>query len=545
MIKQFRTPIILGFTGGLVTFLFGGWSVAMLGLIIGLTLGFTTKREGKSEGFLKTGLQILPRAISSTVAFLLVTLIQNYLVQPALGNKPTSLSFTVQANLIGCIALILIAILSYGLYGLPSKKERTGRLILLGILIVIFPFLDAQANLGWTSQLIFALIFVILGLGLNIVVGYAGLLDLGYAAFFAIGAYTAGMLNSPLHNIHINFWIVIWIGAAVAAIAGLLLGSPTLGLRGDYLAIVTLGFGEIVPVLFQNLKQVTVNEPFSCWIIPGIQKLFGAASTVSCINLFNNPNLTGAALGITPIGRPWFPMFGQLPTDLSSIHYSLSLGKNLYFYIGEFNAQFPIPWYFLILAIILFTIFFASRLRDSRLGRAWMAIREDELAAEQMGIDPVRTKLLAFAMGATFSGFAGAFYGSYIRGIFPSVFDFSTSIIILCIVILGGIGNINGVIVGGLVITTADRLFLPALKDFLASLLNHTILPALSSQPVLQAAVAQNANPILWRPFLFGLTLVIMMAVRPEGLIPSAQRRMELHGADEAPNVAASASMKS
>ena len=153
-----------------------------------------------------------------------------------------------------------------------------------------------------------------------------------------------------------------------------------------------------------------------------------------------------------------------------------------------------------------------------------------------MGIDPVRTKLLAFAMGASFSGFAGAFYADYIRGIFPSVFDFSTSIIILVIVILGGLGNINGVIVGGLVIMTADRLFLPALKDFLKGLLDHSILPALASNHTLQAAVAQNANPILYRFLLFGATLVIMMAVRPEGLLPSAQIRQELHAAEEAAN---------
>jgi branched-chain amino acid transport system permease protein len=162
-----------------------------------------------------------------------------------------------------------------------------------------------------------------------------------------------------------------------------------------------------------------------------------------------------------------------------------------------------------------------------------MAIREDELAAAQMGINPVRTKLLAFAMGATFSGFAGAFYAAYIRGIFPSVFDFSASIIILCCVILGGIGNVNGVIVGGLALMTADRLFLPALKDFLKGLLDHTLLPALASNPTIQAAVAQNANPILYRFLLFGLTLAIMMATRPEGLIPSAQRRMELHSEEE------------
>jgi branched-chain amino acid transport system permease protein len=164
-----------------------------------------------------------------------------------------------------------------------------------------------------------------------------------------------------------------------------------------------------------------------------------------------------------------------------------------------------------------------------------MAIREDELAAAQMGIDPVKTKLAAFAMGATFSGFAGAFYAAYIRGIFPSVFDFSASIIILCCVILGGLGNINGVIVGGLVLMTADRLFLPALKDFLTGLLQHTVLPALAFNKVLQSAVEQNANPILYRFLLFGLTLVIMMAVRPEGLLPSKQIREEMHADENEP----------
>jgi len=148
-------------------------------------------------------------------------------------------------------------------------------------------------------------------------------------------------------------------------------------------------------------------------------------------------------------------------------------------------------------------------------------------------------------MGATFSGFGGAFYGAYIAGIFPSAFQFSTSIIILCAVILGGIGNIYGVIVGGLVIETADRLFLPALKDFFHNLMGHSLLPALEAHKTLQTIVAQNADPILYRYFLFGLTLVIMMAIRPEGLVPSAQRRMELHEADEAPKPAASASMKS
>ena len=264
-----------------------------------------------------------------------------------------------------------------------------------------------------------------------------------------------------------------------------------------------MGFGEIVPVLFKNLIKVTIQEPFTCWILP----LFRIQT--SCITFMQDVDLTAGEKGISPIGRPILPI------------------------IGEFQSNNPIPWYFLIIAIILLSVFLIQRLRDSRMGRAWMAIREDELAASQMGIDPVRTKLLAFAMGATFSGFAGAFYGAYVRGIFPSVFDFSVSIIVLCMVILGGLGNINGVIVGGMVIMSADRLFLPALKDFLAGLLKATILPALSSNPTLRAAVEQNANPILYRFLLFGLTLVIMMAVRPEGLIPSAQRKAELRSDEE------------
>jgi branched-chain amino acid transport system permease protein len=402
-----------------------------------------------------------------------------------------------------------LALITAALHGLPERQERIGKLILIALVVLAFPFVDNLTGLRWMAQVIFALIFVILGMGLNIVVGYAGLLDLGYAAFFAIGAYTTGILSSPQHNIYMNFWIVIWIAAAMAAIFGFILGAPTLPLRGDYLAIVTLGFGEIIPVVFRNLIDVTIQEPLSCWIIPGIQRLFGATSTVSCIILTSHLDLTAGEKGINPIGHPILPI------------------------IGEFSSSRPTTWYFLIIAIILFSIFFINRLIGSRLGRAWKAIREDELAAAQMGINPVRTKLLAFAMGATFSGFAGAFYASYISGIFPGVFDFSASILILCTVILGGIGNIYGVLVGGLALLTADRLFLPALKDFLAGLLNHTILPALSGNPTLQTAVSENANPILYRYLLFGLTLVIMMAVRPEGLIPNPQRRMELHEAEE------------
>jgi branched-chain amino acid transport system permease protein len=515
MKKPTRSALVLSIVGGFVTFLFGGWSVAILGIVIGVAIGLTLGSQVERRNPMQTGLQVLPTASIAGGVFLALSLIQNYVLAPAIGHDPSPLDVTIAANLAGTLGLILFAMLTAGLHGLSPERERIGKLILLGTLVAVFPFVDFATDLRWTSQIIFALIFVILGLGLNIVVGFAGLLDLGYAAFFAIGAYTTGLLSSTgsvlYFNNHIllNFWLVIWIAAAMAAISGFILGAPTLPLRGDYLAIVTLGFGEIIPVIFRNLIDVTIKEPFTCWILPGLIRLFGGQTTMACITFLSHVDITAGEKGINPIGRPSLP------------------------FIGEFQSDNPITWFFLIIGIILLSIFLIRRLRDSRLGRAWMAIREDELVAAQMGINPVRTKLLAFAMGATFSGFAGAFYAAYIRGIFPSVFDFSVSIIVLCTIILGGLGNINGVVVGGLIIMTADRLFLPALKDFLKGLLDHTILPALAGNHAVQAAVAQNANPILYRFLLFGLTLVIMMAVRPEGLIPSEQRRMELHADEE------------
>ena len=462
---------------------------------VGLGMGLSGKLERKNP--MQIALSVLPTALVAGAILVLLSLYQNNFVQHAIGKRPAADTIVMYGNLIGFFGTVLFTTLLAALHGLPEKQEQQWKMVLLAMLIVAFPFIDKLTALRWTAQIIFALIFVILGLGLNIVVGYAGLLDLGYAAFFAIGAYTTGMLSSGAHNIHINFWIVIWIAAAMAAVWGFMLGAPTLPLRGDYLAIVTLGFGEIVPVLFKNLIDVTIKEPLTCWILP----MFKIQTT--CITFVDHFDLTLGEKGISPIGRPSLP------------------------FIGEFKSSDPIPWYFLIIVIIILSVFIIRRLRDSRLGRSWMAIREDELAAAQMGIDPVKTKLAAFALGATFSGFAGAFYAAYISGIFPSVFDFSASIIILCVVILGGIGNINGVIVGGLVLMTADRLFLPALKDFLASLLTHTVLPSISN-PVVQLAVKDNANPILYRFLLFGLTLVIMMAVRPEGLIPNEQERAEL-----------------
>lgn len=517
MARNIRFGITFGVIFGFLTFIFGGWSIAVLGSLMGAGLGLAMQsRLTKQDSPLNLVRASLPTIGASFLTLAILSIAQNYLVEPAIGSTPVDLNIVLPANLIGILGGMLLAFIIVGLRGLPESKERNWKLMLLALFIVSYPFIDNFTGLRWMAPIIFSLIYVILGMGLNIVVGYAGLLDLGYAAFFAIGAYTTAILSSTgsvlYINSHItlNFWLVIPIAAAIAAIFGLLLGAPTLPLRGDYLAIVTLGFGEIVPVLFRNLIDVSINEPFTCVFIPWIQRLFGSASTVSCIVITSHLDLTAGEKGINPVGRPSLP------------------------FIGEFSSSNPIPWYFLIIAIILFSIFLINRLRESRLGRAWMAIREDELAAAQMGIDPVRTKLLAFAMGATFSGFAGAFYASYIAGIFPSVFEFSASIIILCVVILGGMGNIYGVIVGALVINMTDRLLLPTMKDFLTGLLNHTILPALANNPTLQAIIAQNANPTNYRWGLFGLTLVIMMAVRPEGLLPSAQRRMELHANESA-----------
>jgi branched-chain amino acid transport system permease protein len=505
MKPEYKTGLIYGSLAGFLSLLFGGWSIALFGLFLGVLAGLTIGGKVKrSETFMGTAAQSLSTTVPAAIIFAVFAIVEAFVISPAAGKLYVDMGVFIASTVIGTFSITLVGGAITGLHTLPADQERMWKMIILAVLIIAFPFVDEATGLRWTAQIIFALIFVILGLGLNIVVGFAGLLDLGYAAFFAIGAYTTGILSSPQHDIYLNFWLVIWIAAGMAAIWGLMLGAPTLPLRGDYLAIVTLGFGEIIPVIFKNLIDVTIKEPLTCWIIPGIQNLFGAASTVSCITFIEHMDLTAGEKGINPIGRPI--VFGY-----------------------EFQSNYPVTWYFLIIAIILLSIFLIRRLRDSRLGRAWMAIREDELAASQMGINPVRTKLLAFAMGATFSGFAGAFYAAYIRGIFPSVFDFSASIMILCVVVLGGLGNINGVIVGGLIIMTADRLFLPGLKDLLKGLMDYSILPALAGAPALKAAVAQNANPILYRFLLFGLTLVIMMRVRPEGLLPSAQVRAEMH----------------
>lgn len=344
--------------------------------------------------------------------------------------------------------------------------------------LLAYPFLDRAWNLQTLNAVTDAAVFVVLALGLNIVVGYAGLLDLGYAAFFAIGAYATGIFTWPPHGLEWNFWVVLWISVAVAAFFGVLIGAPTLRVRGDYLAIITLAFGEIVPIAFRNLWYIDIRV--GSWV------------------LLENFNLTNGPQGMNPVGRPSILGF-------------------------EFSFD-PLPWYFLILAIGGFAIFASSRLEDSRIGRAWMAIREDETAADCMGVDPIRTKLLAFALGASFSGFAGAVYAAKLQAIFPELFRFQVSIMILCMVILGGMGSIKGVVIGGMFIMFFDRVILAQSTQLVRGLGRAIGLPALTT-----------VDLTLWRWFFFGLTLIIVMVLKPEGLFPSAQRAAELHAGEEAP----------
>jgi len=336
------------------------------------------------------------------------------------------------------------------------------------VLANIAPGFGTQAD--WVGNFADAGVFILLACGLNVVVGGAGLLDLGYAAFFAIGAYTYAYGASTFTSFNLPFWVMIFLAAGVAAVFGILLGAPTLRLRGDYLAIVTLGFGEIVPVV-----------------------------------ILNSDTYTRGTNGITGLAQPsLYGLFG----------------------INSFGFQAPFLYFFTVLAIITVVFILLYRLQDSRLGRAWAAIREDELAASSMGINTVTTKLLAFAIGASVAGLAGAFYGSKLGIVSPGQFDFSVSFTVLAMVVLGGMGNIWGVAVGAFIIFMIQHQGLHQLDAFVKSL--HV--PPINLYVV--TVDLSTINFINYQFLLYGLALVIMMLVRPEGLFPSRRRRRELH-ADE------------
>ncbi|MGI8872289.1 MAG: branched-chain amino acid ABC transporter permease [Candidatus Limnocylindria bacterium] len=326
--------------------------------------------------------------------------------------------------------------------------------IALPLIVLAPPFSGFNTQGVWIDNFNGAGIYVLLALGLNVVVGLAGLLDLGYAAFFAIGAYAYGLLASSFYGIHVPFWPMLIVGALVAALFGIALGAPTLRLRGDYLAIVTLGFGEIVPVVFTNSDALT-----------------------------NGTN------GISGVDRP------SLPGII-------------------FGASNPVPFYVTMVVMLTIVLILLYRLQDSRLGRAWMAIREDELAAASSGVNTITTKLLAFALGATTSGLAGVFAASRLVFVSPDQFGFTVSFTILAMVVLGGMGNIWGVAIGAFVVFIVQSVVLKQLTNFLQPL----NIPFLSSIDFLQ-----------YQFLLFGIALVAMMLLRPEGLFPSSRRRRELH----------------
>ncbi len=373
---------------------------------------------------------------------------------------------------------------------LPLRSSGAQRfyLILLVAFVLFYPVLDpflfGPGTDGRLAGYGDAGYYVILALGLNIVVGFAGLLDLGYVAFFAIGSYAWGMVGSTqfglLTGVHVNpqiwpwfFWPMLLGAALIAAFWGVLLGAPTLRLRGDYLAIVTLGFGEIVPVVFRELDKYT-----------------------------NGVN------GIVGVYPPAFP----------GVDWTTSA-----------------PYYYLIIALIVLVIFANLRLRDSRLGRAWVAIREDEVAAASSGINLVSTKLFAFAAGAFFSGIAGAYHAAKLSGVSPDNFSFGDSVIYLAMVVIGGIGSIPGVIVGALAVYAINQLILAQL-DSLASDPSNLLY-------TIHNGIAQVFPGFTFgniRNLIFGIILVVIMIFRPEGLIPSARRRRELHVSTEgAPEVGA------
>jgi branched-chain amino acid transport system permease protein len=334
--------------------------------------------------------------------------------------------------------------------------------ILIAIALLALPFVLATAGTAWVRITNLAILFALLSLGLNIVVGFAGLLDLGYVAFYAVGAYCYALLASPHFDMHLPFWVILPIGALLAGLFGVLLGAPTLKLRGDYLAIVTLGFGEIVRIFLNNLSRP--------------------------VNLTNGPQ------GITPID----------PFTVGAFNFSRAET-----WLGLMFSG-PIKYYYLLLLILLLVVVINLRLQDSRLGRALVAIREDEVAAQAMGINTRNVKLLAFAMGASFGGVAGGMFAAIQGFISPESFVLVESIMILAMVVLGGMGNVWGVVLGAL------------LLSFVPELLRYSV------EPVQKALFGRLiVEPEVIRMLLFGLALVLMMLYRPAGLWPSRRRKQE------------------
>jgi branched-chain amino acid transport system permease protein len=376
------------------------------------------------------------------------------------------------------VAIVAVALLCAIWY--TDRNERVNRRVpvvlqvVLVVWVAIAPFWFGNADqfIDVSTQ---ALAYVVMALGLNIVVGFAGLLDLGYVAFFAFGAYTIGWFSSSfivkahihigsagtlaaLPGVHLNFLLILLVAMVICAVAGVLIGLPTLRLRGDYIAIVTLGFGEIIRVFATNGDGI---------------KIFGQ-------------QLTAGRQGITPVDPVKLPLASQ------------------------FDQLHLRPWYWTVLVMVLVALFVNVRLRDSRLGRAWIAVREDEVAAASMGVPLVRTKLLSYATGAAFGGMAGAFLGAYLSTVNADQFQFSFSILILAMVILGGLGSIWGVVLGALALAYLNTYLIP---NVFRDLPHH---------------LGFNFDLTDVSFGIFGFVLVMMMLLRPEGLLPERRRQLEM-----------------
>ena len=349
--------------------------------------------------------------------------------------------------------------------------------LLAAVGLLVLPLVLQTFGNAWVRIADMALLFVLLSLGLNIVVGYAGLLDLGYVAFFAIGAYTFGLMASPHltetfpalatmfpDGLHMPLWIILPVAAAIAGLFGVLLGAPTLRLRGDYLAIVTLGFGEIIRVFLNNL-----DHP---------------------VNITNGPK------GISQIDA--FHIFG------------FDLSKKIV--IGGFEVASVSLYYYLFLFLVVVSVVISHRLELSRVGRAWMAIREDEVAAKAMGINTRNLKLLAFGMGATFGGVSGAMFASFQRFISPESFTLMESVMIVAMVVLGGVGHLPGVILGAVLLSA-----LPEVLRYVAG--------------PLQEATGGRLDASILRQLLTALAMIIVMLLRPRGLWPSPEHGKSLQNA--------------
>ncbi len=353
--------------------------------------------------------------------------------------------------------------------GVNMKNNKTLQYILIGLGLLILPLVLQSFGNAWVRIADMALLYILLAIGLNIVVGYAGLLDLGYVAFFAVGAYMYGLLSSPhLVNtfitmattfpdgLHMSIWLILPLAAALAGLFGMLLGAPTLKLRGDYLAIVTLGFGEIIRIFLNNM-----DHP---------------------VNITNGPK------GLSQI-------------DPISI-FGVSLGKKLM--IGDFEIASVSLYYYLFLSLVLVTILISHRLEVSRIGRAWMAIREDEVAAKAMGLNTRNLKLLAFGLGATFGGVAGVLFASFQGFVSPESFSLQESILVVAMVVLGGLGHVPGVILGAFLLAA------------LPEVLRHVAGP-------LQAMTGGRLDAAILRQLMVALAMITIMLWRPKGLWPTPQ----------------------